>query len=384
MQRRNKEEGYVLVMVAILLFVLLSFASLAVDIGTASTARAAAQRAADAAALSGAFTFVTNPTAADPAAFAEGRARQVAYSNTITGEAIAAGDVTVSVDVANRRVTVTVAHTQDTFFGGAIGPDTTSISATAVAEASSNAVGSGCTKPWFIPNTALAPQNEEICDTTNKQGKTVKGACSLGHVLINTATGQPTSWGLGKIGTQFTIKPKNPNSAPAPGQFYGIRLGDSQGGNDYRTNIATCSPNALYCAQSYTTENGDMVGPTKQGVLDLICQSDKSNPGCPKDSFVSVGQYRDPNGNPIETSRSLVVAPVINICTFCPSLPSGQTTLQVVGFALVFLDGLQGDDVRAHLINIMSCPAGGGGGGGGSGPPITGPFSVPVRLVRTS
>ncbi|HET8677797.1 MAG TPA: pilus assembly protein TadG-related protein, partial [Blastocatellia bacterium] len=148
MIRRSEERGYVLITVAVLLFVILAFAALAVDIGVASSSRTAAQRAADASALAGAFTFVNNPIAAQPAT-AETHAMQTALSNSILGEAIQTGDVTVAVDVANQRVTVTITHSQGALFAGAVGENTVDIGATAVAEASTTATGDRCTKPWF-------------------------------------------------------------------------------------------------------------------------------------------------------------------------------------------------------------------------------------------
>ena len=35
-------------------------------------------------------------------------------------------------------------------------------------------------------------------------------------------------------------------------------------------------------------------------------------------------------------------------------------TVQIIGFAAFFLDGIQGNDVVAHLINVSSCGASGG------------------------
>ena len=51
-------------------------------------------------------------------------------------------------------------------------------------------------------------------------------------------------------------------------------------------------------------------------------------------------------------------------------------TVQIIGFAAFFLDGIQGNDVVAHLINVSSCGASGGDPGGTV-------LSIPLRLVRT-
>ena len=114
-----------------------------------------------------------------------------------------------------------------------------------------------------------------------------------------------------------------------------------------------------------------MSGPTRQGVNALV-----GNP--PTDTWVSVGQYQTPNGLS-DTAVNLVVAPIWDACGaagFCPggSFPTGQATVQVIGFAALFLDGVQGSDVMAHLINVSSC----------SGTPETGGtvLSLPLRLVH--
>jgi hypothetical protein len=397
MHRQQNQEGYVMVTVAVVLVVFLGFTALSVDVGMLYSARASAQRAADASALAGAFAFVTHPNLSSTTTptltdMIKQKAVTAAATHKIFGDTVTITPSDVTVDIPNRRVTVQVNRTQGFFFGRAIGETTANITATAVAEAAASATGDGCTKPWFIPNTALAPSSgpntEEICDTV--QGQTpVPGACSSGHVLIDTTTHQPTTWGLSKIGTSFTIKPKNPNQALAPGQFYAIRLGDSNGGNDYATNIATCPAEAIVCSNSYTSENGNMVGPTAHGTCGLVCydyDSSGSCNSCQKDTYVAIGQYRRPNGTISSTSRALRVAPIIDVCQFCATggPPSGQTTFTVIGFALIFIDGIvSGNDVQAHLIDVIECPST-GGGGGGINPSEMGPFGTPVRLVRTS
>ena len=99
------DRGYLVVTVAILLVILLGLSALAVDVGMMYSARTSAQRAADAAALAGAFTFVVEPNAPQPATAIQ-HAQQTALTNKILGDPIAAGDLTINVDVPNRLVTV--------------------------------------------------------------------------------------------------------------------------------------------------------------------------------------------------------------------------------------------------------------------------------------
>jgi hypothetical protein len=78
----------------------------------------------------------------------------------------------------------------------------------------------------------------------------------------------------------------------------------------------------------------------------------------------------------------LVVSPIIDVCQYCSTggPPTGQSDFEVIGFALIFVDGMSGNDVIAHLVDIIKCPP--TAGGGGIDPEETGPFGLPLRLVR--
>src|SRR2546427_11793241 len=103
MNRNNskKQEGFVLVVVAIVLVALVGFLALAVDVGVLYSARTSAQEVADAAALAGAFTFINDTQSPQPQT-ASDNALQVALNNSILGHPVAAGGVEVKVRVWNR------------------------------------------------------------------------------------------------------------------------------------------------------------------------------------------------------------------------------------------------------------------------------------------
>lgn len=376
MASRRREPGYVLVTTAALLVVLCGFAALAVDMGLLYGARTAAQRAADAGALAGAFSFVANSLAPQPdTALAEARA--TAAANRILDVQVPTAEVTVGVDVAGRLVTVDVHHPVSTFFARVIGIPVVDVHGHAVAEASPVATAAACAKPWFMANTQLSTLGD--VGNPNQPGYVAApcNACNQGQILIQN--GQVTAWARSLLGQQLRLKPGNPQNALAPGQFYAVAMADSRGGADYRTNIATCSPEALQCQQSYTVEPGNMIGPTKQGVNDLI--------GPSGDRFVAIGQYQRSDGTIGDTSPQLISVPVWDSCAmqgFCPSgtLPAQGRNLQIpiIGFAQIFLDGTSGNDVLGHLIGIAACS---GAVGGGPSPGEIGPYALPVRLVRT-
>jgi len=361
MNTSKKQEGFVLAVLAIVLVALVGFLALAVDIGVLYSARTSAQGVADAAALAGAFTFINDTKSPQPQT-ASDNALQVALNNSILGQPVAAGDVNVNVDTANRRVTVDVQSTQNTYFARALGVQTANVGVEAVAEAAPNSTGTACAKPWFIPNTALGAGG--ACP-----------ACAANQVLISG--GQVTAFARNSFGREFRVKSQDPSSRLAPGQFYAIDLSKG-GGSDYRDNIANCANTYIRCLDSYSVLTGNKVGPTQQGVKDLI-----GNP--PTDTWASVGQYQTPNGLS-DTSKAVVLAPIWDTCGasgFCPAgdFPTGTNVpLQIIGFAVIFLDGIQGNDVVAHLINVSSCGAGGGGLPGETGGTV---LSIPLRLVRT-
>src|SRR5437667_9141340 len=154
MNTSKKQEGFVLVVVAIVLLALVGFVALAVDIGVLYSARTSTQGVADAAALAGAFTFINDTKSPQPQT-ASSNALQVALNNSVLGQPVSAADVKVNVDVANRRVAVDVQSTQNTYFARALGVQTANLRLEAAGKAAAKSTGTACAKPWLIPNTVF-------------------------------------------------------------------------------------------------------------------------------------------------------------------------------------------------------------------------------------
>ena len=113
MSKQRKQEGYTLVVIAALITVFLGFTALSVDVGMLYSARASAQKAADAAALAGAFVFITHPdltesTTPKQSDVIKAQAIQTAATNKMFGAPISVATSDVTVDLTNRRVTVQV------------------------------------------------------------------------------------------------------------------------------------------------------------------------------------------------------------------------------------------------------------------------------------
>jgi Flp pilus assembly protein TadG len=395
MCKRTKEDGYTLFVIAAVLVVLLGFTALSIDVGVLYSARASAQRAADAAALAGAFIFVTRgdldeTTTPKRSDVIKDHAVATAATNKMLGAPVTITPSDVTVDVANYRVTVNVDQNQPTLFARILGENSANIHATAVAEAASVANATGCLKPFFIPNTALFAGGSsttqcDACITSPKQ------------VLIENVSGtlQVTNWAKTQIrngNNEFLLKPQDPSQALRPGDFMLIDI-PGQNPGDINNAIQFCLGSTSACAQVYSILTGNHAGPVKNGVKDLI--------GCPTpDVYLGPGQYQRPDGSIGSTSRALVTCPVWDVCTaviggtpFCPaaSVPGGtNVSLQIVGFAVVFVEGLtsggsgtidcNGNNVIARILNVTAC---GATGGGTINPNETGPFGVPIRLVRT-
>jgi len=368
MRTSNKEQqqGFVLVMVALTLVILIGFVALGVDSGALYSARTAAQEAADAAALAGAFTFINNPTATQPAT-ATSFAKQIGASNKILGKALTTADINVAVDTTNKRVTVTINTTQSTFFAKAIGASTAAIGVTAIAEAADESDGGCCTRPWFIPNTVYA--TTDIC--------TAK--CDTTQLLVDPVTRMPTAYATANIGVQFLLKPQSPDAALSPSEFYLIDLpdadGKTSGGAGYEASIVSGAPTASACLQNYSVLTGNMVGPTKQGVQTLI-----GNPV--QYTWSTQGYTRVSDGKIFDMAPNVILAPIWDVCglsSFCPDAKMSGTnpTLQVVGFATLFLDDVQGQGVNARLVNVAGCGPNTNNDEDGSTT-----FALPLRLIR--
>jgi len=370
----RKQDGLTAVLVTLLLTGLCGAAAMAVDVGVLYSARTSAQSAADAAALAGAFTFLkpanAQPTAATNAAIA------MAKANSILGSAVVITSTNITVDQANKRVTVTVPRTGSNgipaFFLGIFGVTHTDVSAVATAEASPVATGSICLRPIFVPNTILSTE-------------TPSQACTDGQVILGP-DGAMSPWLKANpqlLGQLDTIRPTSPQGALAPSQYYSLDFSNGAGGGAsvyscaLGSSLADCgiTPTVAACGTSYPTENGDMKQPTQTGIGNLL--------GATPDTWVGQGAYLHSNGTITDTSSQLIVAPVWDDCCPTCAIGSGGGNVTIIGFSNWFVQGLGSVDgdpgVIANFVNAAGCAAGGGGNGGGLATNAS--FGIPVRLV---
>ena len=148
-----------------------------------------------------------------------------------------------------------------------------------------------------------------------------------------------------------TPAPGSPSDAIAPGVFYPVRLpqygGPSAGGDDYRENIASCNGLPVEIGDSLTSENGNMIGPTKQGVEALIAQDPNADWNPTNNSVTgSCAQAATPCA---AHSPRIVAIPVFDTGTYYAGKLTGQTNFTIVNILGFFIDRIQGNDVIGYL-----------------------------------
>ena len=354
--RIGKEHGAILVHVAVGLLMLIAVSAFAIDFGLFWLGRSQAQNSADAGALAGAvalnFDSATNVTDTGPAKLS---ALTAAQANLVAGEAPAvdvSSDITFvdCPDGAPSPACIRVDVYRDTahgnalpmWFGNVVGLVSQDTKATATGEAGSGNA-TKCLRPWMIPdkwqeNTAPATTFNGADVYTPPDPKT-----GLGGTGYTVAT---------DYGTVVTLHPGSPKNTIAPSDFYAVDLIDSTGGSDYRTNIGKCVNVTTAIGEELTVDPGNMVGPTKQGVGDLIAE----DPGA---SW---------NGKKVVGSAYAASPRIVPIAMFSPAdfmaqdRQSGRFNLTIVNMLGFFVQGASnGGDITGVLISLPGDLVTGGG-----------------------
>jgi hypothetical protein len=309
---RSNRRGATVAFMAVSLAALLAMVAIAVDVGMLLKVRSDAQRAADAAALAGAQEFmdgepqVKKMQALNHALeYASRNYVNWKYVDTSSAIVIDSGahliantpEAYVQVIPDTQKVRVFIRRTGTaTWFAHLLHLDFIPISARAAAQAS-NAGVTKCVKPFAVPdiwnetNTTTQDKNGNRAWDTGEGWQFEPGNGDRYAVYdpsgLNLAqqTGYGSAWrnnnGQGVIndyGRLITIKAQRPGEAITSGFFYPWRMPMSDGtmaagAADYRALLSdtTCTlaaPTAV--GTPYRIEDGNMVGPTRQGVNDLL------------------------------------------------------------------------------------------------------------------
>lgn len=402
---RVDRAGAALPLVAVMLLGILAVLSLAIDLGMAYTARTEAQRVADAAALAGASAYLDHVDPYTAGADVEARAKEYAAINTVRNQPVdTVNDLSVEFLPAESAVRVAVwRRGLPTWFARLLGIDELTVSAVAAA-AAVNAGAAKCVRPWAIMDMWEENGGENgcgqdaLCDGWWDEGEewtfdptqdVYEQAQEIGDPNA-TGYGSAARDGVGGItndrGRQITIKAQDPNSefVVNPGTFLPWQMPDGDGGYmtgaaDYRTNIETCNEQPVFLSDDasdpdgmyeYPLEFGNMVGPTFQGVRELIQQDP--------------GAYWDPSGSgsiqgsdyPGLDSPRVIIVGLVDPEQLIGSGSERPTDVRFNNFAMLFLEeqaGTQAPVVARFLYYVN---------GAGDTGPATGPLVKTLRLIE--
>ncbi|MEW6749876.1 MAG: pilus assembly protein TadG-related protein [Candidatus Latescibacterota bacterium] len=341
-QLARDQRGAVLIAVAVAIAVLFGFGALSIDVGTLTLTKTQLQNAADAGALAAASALGNSGSQS----LATARALEfAAYNEALvtsggTGfnqrapATITAADVTFPEPGRVRVQTHRTAATGDplrTYFLRAVNPSGGLTGTTARASAGFFWVCDvGCLKPWSAPDRWY---DADESGTYNPDPDT-----NPDEFYDPIATG----YNENDVGAQITLKLGNGNNGEF-GQFwyYAIDyppIGEGTpipGADQYREWIAGCVDPSVSVGPGDTlqVEPGNMVGPTRQGVEDVIA--------------LDPGAYWDPVNKEVVGSAYAVSPRVVKATFFDPAIGvrddlSGRKYVVVRDIMVFFLEGQGG------------------------------------------
>ncbi len=391
--RVKNQRGSTLFIVASAMVAVIGLAGLAIDLVSLYSGKSEAQRSADAAALAGAMAFVSSGypsgvvTQGVAQTLATNQAIAVGQQNKVGGgtPSIPAGNITFDFShVGNPLITASVNATLPTFFMKVFGVSTVDISATATAEAYSPTSGSGptvcasCLKPFLVPN----------CDPNH--ATPASPVCTGQAKFINTdgTIANPGKTPTGIVGQTWLLH----SNGSVPSHWYEVAL-DGQSGSNFKADVSSCSTAKLTCGSLLTVLDGKKVGPTNQGVDDLI-HANGDGPSITGQDTINTSTLQITGGtsNPyglagktITQSDSLVTVPIYDPATM--GGPGNGDQVTVVGYLQMFIQFVNksgnDDQVQAVVTNVSSCgKAGGSCGSSGGTVSAGGSGFYPVRLVH--
>lgn len=377
---RRDQSGMSLVFVGLGMMAMLSASMLAIDVGMLMTARSQAQNAADAGALAGATALVydsyTDRSAGGPAvtsAIAAGTANQVMGGNV----SITAGDVEFpnAPNGEPSRVKATVYRRADrgnpvsTLVAQYFGVRTADIVATATAEAAP-ANAETCVKPFTIPDRWIERQTapwdwDDTFDAYDNKGR------PLANPDVYVPADQPGYTGYdaeSDKGLRLMIRAGTGNNI-TPSFYFSLALGGETGGSEYRWNIANCNTTVVHWGDLLVQEPGNMVGPTTQGVADLLARDP--------------GAYWDSSSNTVrgsafgQHSPRIFPIPLYDPVYYDEGKRNGRNAdLKVANWVGFFLDDVQGNNIFGRITPLS------GVYDKNAGPAPTGAFPLAIRLVK--
>jgi hypothetical protein len=159
----------------------------------------------------------------------------------------------------------------------------------------------------------------------------------------------------------------NNNTNIAPSFYYPYAVPGSTGADDYRWNIGNCNTNVMEFGQTYDPEPGNMVGPTQQGMDDLIA--------------LDPNAYWDTSTNKVVStmhpSPRVRAIPLFDPYYYADGKLNGRNaSLKFVNYLGFFIERMQGNEVVGRITPI------GGLRRGNGAPAPAAAFPMAIRLVQ--
>lgn len=403
----RNDKGNVLIMMALGFAVLAGFGILTIDIGRMLVTKSQLQNAADAGALAGASMYCNGqPDEASVRAEAAfiGGSNEALQNEAVPVDIDPATDVVITSSTTGHDVTVNTHSDTHQHLLGLFSafrntdptlPNVPSpVSAAAVNATATARCGATCSvtcvKPWSIPDrwddvTGIPgymgeqigkkkrPEwrgdnhwNSEKFTDANGNGLYDVGEAYVddnGNGRYDQEAYHPSLTGYGPdpvpgnflspngdLGLSLVLKAGSPSAAPEPGQYWPIDLPPVNkgtpvpGGSQYRDNIATCNPASIEKGDWLQTEPGNMVGPTNQGMRDLIAQDPNAT--------------WDDNTQSVINSNFAVSPRIVLIPIHDPRHPTSSgrgDLLQVTKVAAFFMERMTGPaEVRGRFLKVRA------------------------------
>jgi hypothetical protein len=358
----DRERGAVLIHVAFALLALLAFTTFVVDYGVLWVARRQAQNSADAGALAGAIAAAYD----DPNDLTDtGPAKQNAYAatqnNIVFGQppsVVISSDITFPTcpDGYGRCIrvdtyrTVARGNALPMFFGQLVGLNSQDVRAMAMAQIVPGNT-SECLKPWAVPDKWDERQTPvwDETDTFDRYDRDFNVIPNPDVYIPPDANGPGTGFNLtDDLYRRFVLKVGNPQQAIRPGWFFPVALAANPGGDEYRDAIAGCIGVPYSIGDFMPVEPGNMIGPTKQGVDDLIAMDPNASWG---DTGVSGGCMASGS---CTLSPRVVAIPVFDLDVYYQGKTGGRIDIKIVNILGFFIEQMSGNDVVGYLMTHPS------------------------------
>ena len=387
----RNERGATFVFFVALTIGLLSLAALAADVGMLYTARSEAQRTAESAALAGAGEYM-KPEIPDQADV-DSIARDFAARNYVGHDFVVGDDedqVQVEIDEDAMRVRVTVAGTARLLFARIFGRAQMPVSAVAAARVV-NGGGAKCVKPFALPDLwqelspgadngnqvyepgenwiyepgvdhykrwSNPPQDDPPGIQTGYGSSLRDGAGSPSYIAdqgrrMLIKAGQPNNTGTYEVPTNITpgiffpfVLPEDP---PADADCGLGGNGGIPGASAYSKNICSCNPSVIEVDQEYDLKTGNMVGPTKAGIEDLMALDPR--PASEIWEEIEAGDYSSDR--------------IIKVVLYDPDAvaKSGKQAIKVNNIALLFVEAYENStkNITGRFVKYAEGSHAGGG-----------------------